>query len=67
MHWLLVKYSRKKLTLMVREITCCVGLITETGTDYLHPYTHTYIHTHTHTNNTCTHTFHGSIIHSMTA
>jgi len=37
MHWLLVKYSRKKLTLMVREITCCVGLITETGTDYLHP------------------------------
>jgi len=42
---LLLKYSRKKLTLGVREITCGVGLITENGTDYLHPYTHMYIHT----------------------
>jgi len=46
MHWLLLKYSRKKLTLVVREITCGVRLIPEIGTDYLPPYTHMYIHTH---------------------
>jgi len=46
MHWLLLKYSKKKLTLTVREITSCVSPITDIGTDYLHPYTHMYTHTH---------------------